>query len=170
MSDEWIDEYYQDIYKWSLSKTRNRFDAEDLTQEIIYQATKMFRKILDIKSYEKYLWKVAYYTWCSKAKDYEREKVVIRKELDLSLIRDDSVDLANKIEIEEMNKQLKKIIDGLSEKMKECVNLYYFDEFKVKDIAQKLNINESLVKYYLYEARKKIKQEILKEMEKEYEN
>lgn len=160
-----IQKYYDDIFRWSFAKTRNRFDSEDLTQEIIYQILKTFSKNDLIENPEKYFWKIAYYTWCNKAKDYVKNKRLIGNDLILNQIRDEKIDIEKKIELEEISDRLKDIIETFGDTMRSVVELYYYDEFQVKEISEKLNIKDSLVKYYLFEARNKIKNKFSNEME-----
>ena len=47
---------------------------------------------------------------------------------------------------------------NLTEKEKNAFKLYYFDDLSIKEIANKLNNTESNIKYYLYSARNKIKE------------
>lgn len=168
MYEDIIQKYYDDIYRWSFAKTRNRFDAEDLTQEIIYQIVKTFSKDTLIASPEKYLWKIAYYTWCNKAKDYVKNKMLISNDLILNQIKDEKIDIEKKIELEEISDKLKDIINTFSDTMKKVVELYYYEDLQVKQISEKMDIKDSLVKYYLFEARNKIKNKFANEME-EYE-
>lgn len=164
MYEEIIQKYYNDIYRWSFCKTKNRFDAEDLTQEVVYQLVKTFSKDILIVSPEKYIWKIAYYTWCNKAKEYIKNKKFVNNDL-LSQIKDEKIDIEKKIELEEIKDKLKDIIDAFSDIMKKVVKLYYYDDLQIKEISEKLNIKDSLVKYYLYEARSKIKNKFINEME-----
>ena len=162
--DEIIRKYYNDLFKWSFAKTKNRFDAEDLTQEITYQIMKAFNNNNLIVEPEKYIWKIAYYTWCNKAKEYIKDKSLIKDTSYLNQIKDSNIDIIKEIEQEEIKEKLNLIIDSFSYKMKTIIKMYYYEDLKVNEISTKLNIKESLVKYYLYEARIKIK-DILKEME-----
>lgn len=160
MDNEIIKKYYSDIFKWSFAKTRNRYDAEDLTQDIIFQIIKAFGKDIVILDIEKYIWKIAYYTWCNSAKKYIKEKQITSNEFVLNNQKDATIDIEKTIEFEEIKDVLNKTIDTFTDKMKNCVSLYYFNDFGVKDISEKLNIKESLVKYYLYEARNKIRRDL----------
>lgn len=165
MNDELIEKYYLDIFKWSFAKTKTRFEAEDLTQEIVYQIIKMFTANSLILDPEKYLWKIAYYTWCNKVRKNIKDKCIYNNDT-IDQIKDDKIDILRKIELEEINEHLNLIIDNLGETMKTIVKLYYYDDLQIKEISNRLNIKESLTKYYLFEARSKIKQKMIEKKEK----
>lgn len=165
MQQEIIYKYYNDIYKWSYSKTKNKFDAEDLTQEIIYQILKTLNKDVFVIELEKYLWKIAYYVWCAKAKDYIKNKQVTTNTDFLITQIDTTTDIHHQIEFEEIKNMLDNIINTFDNRMSEIVKMYYYDNLKIKTISEILQIKESLVKYYLYEGKNKIKENLKKEME-----
>ena len=138
-----FDEYYYQIYNWFLKKANNKEDAEDLTNNVF----------LAIDKLENLIWKIAYNIWCNKAKNYIKEK--------------QNVSLLDNIGYEEpmLDKIIyKEIIDnldniGLTLKEKNIFNMYYLNDLSIKEISEKLNTKEGNVKYFLYSARKKIKEE-----------
>lgn len=160
MYEKLIEKYYKDIFRWSFAKTKNRFDAEDLTQEIVCQIIKVFSKNNLILEPEKYIWKIAYYVWCDRAKEYVKSKSVISNDLILTQVSDEKTDIIKEIELEELKEKLKDIIDTFGNTMKSVVELYYYKDKQVKQISEELSMKESLVKYYLYEARNKIKEKM----------
>lgn len=72
--DKIYDEYYYKIYKWSISKTKNKEDAEDLTNNIFLAIFEYLNKNIPIEKLENLIWKIAYNLWCTKAKNYDKEK------------------------------------------------------------------------------------------------
>ena len=159
--NELIEKYYKDIRRWSYAKTKNNHEAEDLTQEIIYQILSALSKSLAIKETEKYIWKIAYYTWCNKVNEYtkHRKNIITNDELIINA-KDNSIDIERAIELEELKDSIEVIINSFSPKMQSCLRLYYYDYLSIKEISIRLEIKESLVKYYLFEARKKMRSEL----------
>lgn len=49
-----------------------------------------------------------------------------------------------------------RVVDSLPQKLKDVVILYYLEGFKIAEIAERLAIGESLVKYRLTNARKQL--------------
>lgn len=164
MSDELYNKYYNQLLKWCCKKTSNYSDAEELVQEIFYQIVLAYSKDIIIIDEERFLWKVAYYTWCNRAKKYEKEKKTVSLNDNYeNFIRDESVDILRKIEADEIKDILLDNISKLNDITKKCVILYYYENISVKKIADILKIKESLVKYYLYQARIKLRSELKNE-------
>ena len=80
------------------------------------------------------------------------------------LIYDDDILINTKFENNDIEKIIyNDILDdldkfNLTEKEKECFIMYYKNDYNIKEICSIINSTESNVKYYLYSARKKIKE------------
>ena len=72
--DKIYDEYYYKIYYWVIKKTRNKEDAEDLTNNIFVSIFEYLGKNIGIDKLDNLIWKIAYNCWCTKAKKYIKEK------------------------------------------------------------------------------------------------
>ena len=151
--NEVFDKYYYDIYKWSLSKTNNKEDAEDLTNNIFVAIFTYFKKDIDIEKIENLIWKIAYNTWTKQAKYYIKTKNNVDIE-DTSISSND--DMLDKI-------IYKEIVEGinnynLTNNEKNAFIKYYFEDLSIKEISNIMNTSESNIKYYLYQSRNKIKE------------
>ena len=152
--DAVYDKYYDQIYSWSISKTNNKEDAEDLTNNIFLAIFEYFNKNINVDKLENLIWKIAYNIWSTKAKNYIKEKVNV--EFDEKTINNSEIDMLDKIIYREIVDSIDKI--GLTEKEIKSFKLYYINDLSIKEICSKLNTTESNIKYYLYNARKKIKE------------
>ena len=157
MNKELIIKYDKQLFNWCLRKCHNYLDAEDLKQDIYLQIIKAKDKNIIIQNEEHFIWKVAYYTWCKKVKeDLKRKKeITITAEME-NLLKND-IDVLKLVEQDEIKIILKNNIEKFGEPLKTIVKLYYYQNLSIKEIADKENMKESLVKYYLYEARKKLR-------------
>ena len=72
--DKIFDEYYFKIYYWSLKKTKNKEDAEDLTNNIFVAIFEYFNENIDVRKNDSLIWKIAHNIWCTRAKKYIKEK------------------------------------------------------------------------------------------------
>lgn len=151
--EELYDKYFDKIYKWSLKKTNNKEDAEDLTNNVFISIFEYFNKNIEISKIDNLIWKIAYNLWCTKAKEYIKENKNI--EIDENIYGNNQ-DMIDKIIYNEIINNLDNY--NLTEKEINTFKLYYFDDLSIKEIATKLNNSESNIKYYLYSARNKIRE------------
>lgn len=161
MNDELYNKYHNQLFRWCITKANNYNDAEDLLQEINYQLAIAFSRDVIIVDEERFIWKVAYYTWCKKVKEYTSNKNVISLTDELeNTIKDNSVDILKQVEMTEVKDILLKHISKLDITSKKCIILYYYEDLSVKEIANTLKMKDNLVKYYLYKARKQLRKEL----------
>ncbi len=153
MSEDVYKKYHDVLFKWCLGKTKRIIDAEDLLQDIYYQIIKAYSKEIIILDEERFIWKIAYYTWCKKIRDYEKQRKTLNTSNEILETFKDDIDILKYVEKEEINDILKQHVSKLKEIYKVVINLYYYDDLSIKEIALKINSNESLIKYYLYKAR-----------------
>ena len=122
--------YYQSIYRYLLTITKNSNIAEEITQETFYKALK------NIKKYD------------SKYSRYE--------ELNDN-IRDNEKEIINKIIDSETNEELLKIVHNLEEPFKEVFTLRVYGELSFKQIGNIFNKTESWARVTFYRSKIKIK-------------
>lgn len=152
--DTIYDKYFDVIYNWSVKKTNNRFDAEDLTNSIFLAIFEYLNKNIEIQKLDNLIWKIANNIWCTKAKKYIKEKGnVTYNDYNVISYEDISVD---KIIYKEIINNIDKY--NLTDNEKKVFELYYINDLSIKEIKDKLNISESNIKYYLYNSRNKIKE------------
>ena len=72
--DKIYDKYYYKIYYWAIKKTKNKEDAEDLTNSVFLAIFEYLSKDINIEKIDNLIWKIAYNLWCTKAKKYIKEK------------------------------------------------------------------------------------------------
>ena len=149
--DKIYDEYYYKIYYWAIKKTRNKEDAEDLTNNIFVSIFEYLGKNIQIDKLDNL---IAYNCWCTKAKKYIKEKNNVAIDINYDVSYQD--DMLDKVIYREIIDEIDKF--NLSEKEIIVFKMYYCEDLSVKEISQKINTSQSNIKYYLYNARKKIKE------------
>ena len=152
--DKVYDEYFDKIYNWSIKKTNNREDAEDLTNSVFLSIFEYLNKDISVEKLENLIWKIAYNIWCTRVKKYIKEKNNVKYDMSYELGYEDIT--IDKIIYREIIDDIDKI--GLSENEIKIFKLYYLKDLSIKDISNKLDITESNIKYYLYNVRNKIKE------------
>ena len=152
--DAIYDEYFDKIYNWSIKKTNNKEDAEDLTNSVFLAIFEYFNKDIKVEKLENLIWKIAYNLWSTKAKNYIKEKN--NTEFDEEYQLADNTDMLDKVIYREIVNNLDNV--GLTVNEKKAFELYYINDLSVKEISEKLDSSDTNIKYYLYSARKKIKE------------
>ena len=152
--DAIYDEYFDKIYNWSIKKTHHKEDAEDLTNSVFLAIFEYFNKDIKVEKLENLIWKIAYNLWSTKAKNYIKEKN--NTEFDEEYQLADNTDMLDKVIYREIVNNLDNV--GLTVNEKKAFELYYINDLSVKEISEKLDSSDTNIKYYLYSARKKIKE------------
>ena len=153
--EEIFDTYYEKIYYWSLNKTRNKEDALDLTNDIFVAIFQYINKNIKIDRLENLIWKIATNIWNQKAVKYIKEKNNVEYDVNTSSYDENYIDKV-------IYKEIIENIDNyysLTDKEKLCFKYFYFDDLSIKEIVDKMQSTESNIKYYLYSARNKIKED-----------
>ena len=152
--DEIYDEYYYKIYNWAIKKTNNKEDAEDLTNDVFLAIFEYFNKNIKVAKIENLIWKIAYNLWCTKAKNYIKEKnnTTLYENHELGY----KSQMLDKIIYKEIINNLDNI--GLTNKEKTVFKMYYLNDLSIKEISEKINTKEANIKYFLYKARNKVKE------------
>ncbi len=142
-----IHNHYKEILKYCSYHCLDASYAEDLTQETFLH---FFSKLSDYRYMGKtrnYLYTIAgnlcrdYY---KKAKESPLEEQ--SEELQNSMQQVEAEDILNKITIEAA-------LNNLQAELREVIVLYYFQELKLKEISETLQISLPLVKYRIKQAK-----------------
>lgn len=158
--DDFVKLYYNDIYKYCYYKLSDKWQAEDIAQETFTNFFKHFNSYVHEGKAKNYLYVIAG-NLCKN--EYKKHKEVSALELKESAITIKEVqkEITLKISIEQE-------ISKLPDEFKEVVILHYFQELKLREIAEILGISISLVKYRLSESKKMLKSNMNKEDFYEY--
>ena len=140
---------YNNIKKYVILNCKNIDDVNDIIQNIYVVVYDIIRKNKNID--EKYIFGIAK----NKINDFYRFKykyyfksLVNKDNEDIDII--DNIDLLENIII---NENLDLIWDYIKRKniiISKIIYLYYYEDYKIRDIARELKIKESSVKNYLY--------------------
>ena len=147
-----VAEISKSIMSYCVTRTFNRYDAEDLAQEIIVELVKSVDNIRDDKAFYGFMWAVVgkvYAMWCRK-----------RVKFDACELSDDLTDGNDYFDIagNEDLYLLRRELTLLSEKYRRAVIFYYLESKSCSEISSSLCISESMVKYLLFKARKILKE------------
>lgn len=141
------------IYRLAYGYAKNRDDSLDIVQESIIKAIKYQNNLKDHNSLNTWFYKLLVNT----SIDFLRrnKKIVYMED------RDEHGHLEElHVNFENQNIDLYDAMDKLDIKYKSIVMLRYFEDMKLEDIANVLEINENTVKTRLYTALKKLRIEL----------
>ena len=156
--DKIVDDYTPYLRKVVQNMVNNNLSEEDKEEIILdtfFVLWKRYKENYHIKSLSSYMAGIT--------RNLVREKL---KSLNYTI---DIEQLDNLIEFSKLDtylyerekiNELQDKIKGLNEVDKKIINMFYYSEKSIKDIATELNISEVNVKTKLHRIRKKIKQEL----------
>jgi len=146
----WVTENMPNIFGWALSRVGDRHEAEDLAGDIM--AAMLACGDRAVGSRNAYLWRIAHNVYVS----YLRKK---RPTEALSETLIDDAPTAEEVLLEtEQIRLLRRELSLLSEQYRTAAVLYYDARMSCTAIASRLGISVEMVKYYLFRARKLIRE------------
>lgn len=148
------------IFQYCLSRTSSYQESEDLSQEILLTLCESIENLRDEKAFYAFVWRTADNILKGWYRDKKKHSTA---ELDDNM-SDGSWEAQE--EQDELNEQLRLMTRELSllnSNYRRVMVAYYIDGLSVKDISTRFSITQSMVKYLLFQSRKRIKEGITME-------
>lgn len=147
--------YLRTVIQNMVNNNLSEEDKEEIILDTFFVLWKRYEENYSIKSLSSYMSGIA--------RNLVREKLkALKYTIDIdqcdNLIEFSKLDIYSE-EREEISEILDKI-KGLKEQDIKIINMFYYEELSIKDIAKELNISDVNVKTKLHRIRKKIKQEL----------
>ena len=145
------EQYYEKIFYFSLKKTGNQTEAEDLTSEIALDIISVLRKGVIPQYFSAYVWKCArsrYAKWAEKRAKLRNQSVELDEDCALEYNLEE-----NYISGEDL-KSLRRELALISKDYREILVSFYIDDKKISQISREFNLPEGTVKRKLFESRK----------------
>lgn len=145
---QWIIEAYGDmVYRLAFSMTKNKEDAEDVSQDVFIKLVQHAHKLEDNETYLK-AWLI-------------RVTINRCKDLFSSFWKKNIVCLDDDIQVEmEETKEVYEGILKLPKKYRIVIYLYYYEEYSVNEISDILGKSSGTIKWQLSKARELLKKYI----------
>uniref|UniRef100_UPI004056CC13 RNA polymerase sigma factor n=1 Tax=Acetatifactor sp. TaxID=1872090 RepID=UPI004056CC13 len=144
--------YFQDVYRYALSLTRNVQLAEEITQETFFKALKSIDSFRGQCKLYVWLCAIARNTYFSYANKQAKEEKLIEPS--------NGISLEEKLLEKEDAFGIHKILHRLPEPYKEVFSLRVFGELSFAQIGELFEKTESWARVTYYRARLKIKEEM----------
>lgn len=148
---EIVNTYSDMVYKLALARTKNKFDADDVFQEVFVRYMKNHHKLVSDEHTKAWLIRVTIN--CSKdifASSWFKRTISL---VDSSI---DSLSFST-----EENKEVYYSVLELPKKYRTVIHLFYYEEMSIIEISKVLGIKEGTIKSQLHRGRNLLK-EILK--------
>lgn len=142
------------IYGYALKRCHHIEEAEDLSQDIILALLASVDKVKEPEKFNGWMWGVAHNVYKAHVRKMVKGKHLPIDQEILTDKRDLHDELANHLE----KRRLYHEIAHLSGYLREATKLYYIDQESVSSIAKTLDLSESMVKQYLFQSRKRMKE------------
>jgi len=141
--NEIIYKYSNMVYRLAISRTKNKADADDVFQEVFLRLAKKMPKFQSDEHTKAWLIRVT---------------INCSNNIFNSSWFKNTATLEQEIKFEEKEEHdIYYAVMNLPLKYRTIIYLFYYEEYKVKEISEILNINESTVKTRLARAREKLK-------------
>ncbi|RGG38115.1 RNA polymerase sigma factor [Roseburia sp. AF22-2LB] len=161
--EHYIEAYGTDIYSFCIRLTQNRELAEELYQDTFLAMCEKedWKEEGNVKSY---LLGITIKLWQNRKRKFAWRKriaaeIPISKEQGLEAFSADE-NLEQHMVSKEEQEAVWKAVYKLPEQLRIVILLYYMEDFKVAEIAEKLSLSISNVKSKLMRARRYLKQEL----------
>lgn len=157
--EELVNRYQSKVFGTAYKVTKNRFSAEDASQDAFVTAWIKLNSLKDRTKFGSWVCAIAKNHAVSLVRHYRNMFSDVCFELLENVdLGETQADLARFYE-QENRESLHESVEHLSEKLRETVKLHYFEEMSVEQIAKKQNVPQGTVKWRLAEGRKRLRKE-----------
>lgn len=161
---ELVNLFHEEIFRTVYYRTRDRMNAEDITQEIFIKAFQNLPKLKQTDRFRPWLYRIA----LNQVRDFYRKKRIseifgFRFENNMvdetDIVKNESSDALDHVLKKDFWKRVGTLLDKLSPLEREVFLLRFMSHLTIKDMSQILKRSESSVKTHLYRALKKFRKE-----------
>lgn len=144
-------DYYQLIYRVAFSQVKNHADAEDITQEVFLKIIRHDMRYQSMEHERAWIVRVTI-NLCRDLLKSKWHKTSVSME-EVSEVQRGSCENFTEIQDDMMWEVLQ-----LPEKYRNCLYLFYYEDYSIKEIAQSLEMPENTVKTNLKRGRQALKE------------
>ena len=151
---EYAENYMEQIFYFALKKTGNYHEAEELPSDISLNILSALHNGTIPRDFSAWVWQIARNRYCFWAEQTHRrsENQVSSEDL-MENISNDDKDIFDILEQEEEIALLRRELAFIASDYRNIVAMYYLENRKVSDIAERLQLPEGTVVSKLYRAR-----------------
>lgn len=150
--------YYKQAYHQALKLCKNETDAKDIAQDALLQVYQSLPQLRDLQFFNGWLARIVH-SKCIKLFSHNRDALYDPELLPKSALPEKRIDhLPNKYTDDMTDKEIvHTLLQKLSTKQQEIMELFYFQQYSLKEIEAKLQIPNGTIKSRIFEAKKSLK-------------
>ncbi len=152
-ADNLITTYLPKLYGFAIKKAFSYAEAEELCADIVAEVYASLRKAGDVVNIEGYIRRISEHAYAKFVSRKKRHEGVSIDGITLPFYDEDT-----RLETEEEMTILRREIAFLTQKRRQIVFWFYYENRSVADIARSLGISEGTVKWHLNKARHELKE------------
>ncbi len=156
--------YHKDMFRYAMSLSKSKSEAEDIVQESLLRAWSAIDKLNDINSSKSWLLTIVKREFLRKIDFKKRKREEELTEAEYSISSNFDMD-----KYAELNETIQTIM-LLEEDYREILLLQSIYGYKVKEISELLEINENTISTRVFRARKQLKELMNKSVKKTRDN
>jgi RNA polymerase sigma-70 factor (ECF subfamily) len=151
-----IDAYKNMVFSLAYKMTKNREDAEEISQDTFIKAYKNLEKFKGDSKFSTWLYRIAYHACLDSIKKNKKHQNTLEiNEITFNQIK--SVEnILEGIERKERAKIMNDCLLKLPEEERSVIWMFYYDELSLKEIIEVTQLSEANIKVKLHRARKKL--------------
>ena len=154
---EQIAQMSKTMFRYCLSRTSSYHDAEDLAQEILLISCKAGNSFTNEKAFYAFVWRTAENILRSWYRDNEKHSTA---ELDEKISDGSWEALEEQAQENEQLFLMTRELSLLNSNYRRAMVAYYFNGMSVREISESFGLTQSMVKYLLFQSRKRIREGI----------
>lgn len=162
-----VDRYKDLVYTLAFKMLKNRDDAEEVSQDTFIKTFKSLQKFKGESKFSTWIYKITYNTCLDQLKKNKKEQNVVSiNEFTEHQVKtmENALDA---IEDQEREQAIHDCLSLLPSDDSFLLNLFYFEDLSLNDIAQVMGITSNNVKIKLHRSRKKLASIFKKKLEPE---
>ncbi len=151
-----VDKYKDMVYSLAYKMTKNREEAEEISQDTFIKAFKNLNKFKGDSKFSTWLYRIVYHAALDSIKKNKNNNSTFEiNEVTYNQIKSVE-DILQGIERKERAKIMNECLLKLPEEERSIIWMFYYDELSLKEIIEVTKISEANVKVKLHRARKKL--------------
>ncbi len=151
-----VDNYKNMVFSLAFKMTKNREEAEEISQDTFIKAYKNLKKFKGDSKFSTWLYRIAYHTSLDNIKKNKNNNNTFEiNEITFNQIQ--SVEnILEGIERKERAKIIDECLLQLPEEERSIIWMFYYDDLSLKEIMEVTSLSEANLKVKLHRARKKL--------------